>query len=71
MKKLDRIMVNQLVIMNALRLAASNKEVAKDLTGCSDQTICDFPRVHDTMYAMRHKGLWQVDPLTNKGDRAA
>lgn len=36
---LDRIMVNQLVIMNALRHLATNEAVKNDLLACINQTI--------------------------------
>lgn len=39
MNGLDRIMVNQLVIMNALRIATNNEAVKKDLSVCINQTI--------------------------------
>lgn len=42
---LDRIMVNQLVIMNALRLATNDEAVKKDLSVCINQTIGHNPRI--------------------------
>lgn len=42
---LDRIMVNQLVIMNALRLATNDEAVKKDLVVCINQTIGHNSRI--------------------------
>ncbi len=42
---LDRIMINQIAIMNALRVATVNVTVAEDLAACMNHTIEHNPRI--------------------------